>query len=147
MDLHVGLGGLLLSQLLTVRIQLGHSIGAEIHLHHERLHDPFVFHRLRWQHYGEQFAGRDAAQVQVARQSLHDALELELRILVGMILQFGHLVLGPGQHRLEFAYLRRLQLTAHYHLHHRLGQIEELRAFEQRVRLALHERQYHVDQL
>lgn len=146
-DLDGGLGGLLLAQLLTVRIQLGHAIGAQVHLDHERLHDAFVLHRLGGQDDGEQLAGRDAAQVEVARQPLHDALELELRVLVRMILQLAHLVLGPRQHRLELADLRRLQLAAHDHLDHRLGQVQELRALEQRVRLALHERQYHVDQL
>jgi len=146
-DLDGGLGGLLLAQLLTVRIQLGHPICAQIHLHHQRLHDAFVFHRLGGQDNGEQFAGRDSAQVQIPRQPLHNALELELGVLVGMVLQFAHLVLGPRQHRFEFPDLRRLQLPAHDHLDHRFGEMQELRALEQRVRLALHERQDHVDQL
>lgn len=120
-DLDGGLGGLLLAQLLTIRIQLGHPVGPQIHLHHERLHDAFVLHRFGGQDDGEQFAGRDPAQIQITRQPLHNAFELELGVLVRMIFQFAHLVLGPRQHCLKLSYLGRLQLPAHDHLHHRFG--------------------------
>lgn len=94
----------------------------------------------------DELLGRYPVQFQVSAESLHDALELDLRVDLARLPVLDP-VLRPLEHRLELLDLAHLQSPAHDHLNHRLAQREEVRILEQLVSSGLDEREDHVDQL
>lgn len=122
------------------------SIHSRIRLIHERLQYPLVLNCFRRQNNFDELLRRNAMELQVPRQALHNAAEFHFGVGFRRHFLFDF-VLGPGQHGLKLPNFGNLQIPAHYHLHHALAEVQEVGHVEQCVRLGLDECQYHVDQL
>lgn len=88
---------------------------------------------------------RYPVKLEIAAQSLHDTLELDIGVDVrGLGL---NAVFRPAEHRLELLDLDDLEAAAHDQLHHGFAEGEEVRILEELEGSRLDERHDHVDEL